>query len=221
MYVIFLERYTFIQKTTKKPVTPSLCPKNYIMSLGEAKRTASLTFFGNNNTRPVIVLLQVESNDVPSIQVTSDNQTTSKASKPDADAIAIKLNRLTEKCCRYQSQKDFLLKCKAAKQIPVGLQLTLQPSIGNQDEEFLKQWFEELDKCSIIFMNMVADFCENTIVSLDQQKTQTKESLKQALHEEEYSEAIDIIDSNEKEVTHALQQRKSKKFNNLKYHATI
>ena len=36
-------------------------------------------------------------------------------------------------------------------------------------------------------MNMVTDFCENTIVSLDQQKTQTKESLKQALHKEEYS----------------------------------
>ena len=196
------------------------------MSLGEAKRTTSLTFFGNNNnnTRPVIgqaskrSRLQGESTDVPSIQVTSDNQTRSNTSKADADAIAIELNRLTEKCCRYQSHKDFLLKCKAAKQIPVGLQLTLEPSIGNQDEEFLKQWFEKLDECSIIFMNMVTDFCENTIVSLDQQKTQTKETLKQALHKEEYSEAIDIIDSNEKEVTHALQQRKSKKFNYLKYH---
>ena len=67
-------------------------------------------------------------------------------------------------------------------------------------------------------MNMVTDFCENTIVSLDQQKTQPKETLKQALHKEEYSEAMDIIDSNEKEVTHVLQQRKSKKFNYLKYH---
>ena len=197
------------------------------MSSGEAKRSTSHPFFGDNSrnkrsdTEQVSkrTRLEVEAIDVPSINVTSEDQTTPSGSRDsNVDAAAIKLNRLTEKCCRYKSHKDFLLKCKAANQIPNGLQLSLEPSIGNQDEYFLKQWYEKLDECSIIFIDMVADFCDKTISSLDEQKTQVKEELNIALQKEEYKEVIDIINCNEKETTQSLQQRKSKKFNYLRYH---
>ena len=156
--------------------------------------------------------------DVPSITVNRNENNTYESSKTSTDAIAIKLNRLTEKCCRFTSHKEFLVKCKASGQIPTGLQLTLEPSIGNHDEEFLKLWYEKLDACSIVFMDMVTEFCVSAIDSIEQDKRKTKEALNKFLEEAEFNEVIVIIDSNEKETTQALQQRKMKKFNYLKYH---
>ena len=197
-------------------------PKKYIMSSGEARKSTSATFFGNvtgprsvNEQTKKRTRLELEQPNVPSITITNNNNTIGNT---DGEGIAIKLNRLTEKCCRYKSHKSFLDKCKAENQIPAGLQLSLEPSIGNQDEEFLQTWYGKLDECSVMFMDMVIEFCNKTITSLEEQKAQTKEALNKSMQSNDYEEMIGVINSNENEQTEVLQQRKSKKFNYLKYH---
>lgn len=191
------------------------------MSSGEARKSTSATFFGNvtgpraiNEQTKKRTRLELEQPNVPSITITNNNT----IGNTDGEGIAIKLNRLTDKCCRYKSHKSFLDKCKAENQIPAGLQLSLEPSIGNQDEEFLNTWYGKLDECSVMFMDMVIEFCNKTITSLEGQKAQTKEALNKSMQSNDYEEVIGVINSNEKEQTEVLQQRKSKKFNYLKYH---
>ena len=185
------------------------------MSAGEARKTTSCTFFETSTKkRPRMELEQ----SVPTITISNEPGASNANTNIDTEAVALKLNRLTDKCCRYKSHKEFLEKCKAANQIPDGLRLTLEPSIGNHDDEFLKKWYETLDECSLIFINMVTDFCDKTITSLVQEKSQTKDVLNKSLINEEYNEMISIIDANEKETKQVLHQRKTKKFNYLKYH---
>ena len=52
------------------------------------------------------------------------------------DQLSLKLNRLTEKFCRYESHKYFITKSLKDNLIPEGF-LNWEPSIGNHDEEFL------------------------------------------------------------------------------------
>ena len=56
----------------------------------------------------------------------------------NTDALAIKLNRLREKSARYNSRTDFLSRCIQQKLVPKGLELTLEPTIGNYDQGFFR-----------------------------------------------------------------------------------
>ena len=175
------------------------------MSQGEAKKSASCVFFGTKKASPSgneqarkRTLLEV--NDA-AVATTSNNINSQQTfvtmnDNSEADTLAIKLNRLTEKCYRYISHKQFLTKCKAEGQIPTGLQLTLEPSIGNQDEQFLKEWYDKLDECSTFFIDMVIEYCNKTIIMLEEQKSTTKEELNRSLQKDDYVELISIIDSN-------------------------
>ena len=52
------------------------------------------------------------------------------------DGLAIKLNCLKEKSARYISHRDFLSKCVQENLVPKALEITLEPTIGNFDQEF-------------------------------------------------------------------------------------
>ena len=54
------------------------------------------------------------------------------------DHLSLKLNRLTDKLCRYESLKYFITKYLKEKLIPEGF-WSLDPSTGNHDDEFLKK----------------------------------------------------------------------------------
>ena len=60
------------------------------------------------------------------------------------DQLSLKLNRLTEKLYRYESHKYFITKCLKDKLIPEGF-YSLEPSIGNHNNEFLQEWYEDLN----------------------------------------------------------------------------
>ena len=47
--------------------------------------------------------------------------------------LAIKLNRLKDKQVRFESHKEFLSRCITDGLVPKGLELMLQPTIGNHD----------------------------------------------------------------------------------------
>ena len=54
--------------------------------------------------------------------------------------LALKLNRLKDKSARYISHKEFLTRCIENKLKAKGLELSLEPSIGNYDQEFINNW---------------------------------------------------------------------------------
>ena len=54
----------------------------------------------------------------------------------EIDVKAIKLERLRDKSDRYSSHIEFLKDCHKTKVIPKGLRIDVEPSIGNNDEDF-------------------------------------------------------------------------------------
>ena len=65
----------------------------------------------------------------------------------------IRLERLKDKADRYSSHIGFLKECKETKVIPKGLKIDIEPSIGNNDEEFCSLWFRRLEDFSMILIS--------------------------------------------------------------------
>ena len=80
------------------------------------------------------------------------------------DRLSLKINRLTEKLCRYESHKYFITKCLKDKLIPEGF-YSLEPSIGNHDNEFLQEWCEDLNNFLLMCMETTVKFCDKTITT--------------------------------------------------------
>ena len=55
----------------------------------------------------------------------------------NTDGLAIKLNRLKEKSARYNSHRDFLSKFIQENLVTKGQEITLEPTLGNFDQNFL------------------------------------------------------------------------------------
>ena len=80
------------------------------------------------------------------------------------DHLSLKLNRLTDKLCRYESHKYFITKCLEGF-------WSLNPSIGNHDE-FLKNWYEDVH-------NFLLNKMQDTINFYDKTITETKANINQ------------------------------------------
>ena len=135
----------------------------------------------------------------------------------DTDALVIKLNRFRKKSARYNSHKDFLSCCIQEKLVPKGLELSLKPTIGNYDKEFINNWYSNLKDFSLILMKQIVAFCEKTDEKTQTSITETKATLKQQLKKDDYAEVQNTFKVNETATKWILHQRKFKKFNTLKY----
>ena len=62
--------------------------------------------------------------------------------------LAFRLDRINNKKIRFLSQKEFLEKCFHDKLTPNGLKINLEPTIGNQNEEFVNQWYKIQNDCA-------------------------------------------------------------------------
>ena len=93
----------------------------------------------------------------------------------------------------------------------------LEPSIGNHNDEFLEKWYAKLDECSMIFMDMVINFCDKTLTDVNTEKVKVRETLQHSLKTEDYKQIIETINDNETSTTQTLKRRKAKRFNHLLY----
>ena len=116
-----------------------------------------------------------------------------------------------------ESHKTFLSKCYRDKIIPHGLSIYVEPSIGNQDEAFLETWHENLQSFSLTLMSQVITFCDRTINKVNEKIEKTKVELHAKLDRNEREEIISILEKNDELNRKHLQQRKTKKFNYLKF----
>ena len=79
---------------------------------------------------------------------------------------------LTEsrKKIRFLSQKEFSEKCFRDKLTSNGLKINLKPTIGNQNEEFVNQWYKIQDDWAKQLMKMTTKFCETAIEETENEK---------------------------------------------------
>ena len=108
------------------------------------------------------------------------------------------------------SHKKSLIRCIENKLIPKGLELSLEPTVGDYDQEFIDNWYSDLKEFYFILMKDIVKFCGKTI-----EETQIK--LKQNLDKGEYDAIQNTTQINEKAAMETLQQLKFKKYNYLKH----
>ena len=135
----------------------------------------------------------------------------------NTDVLAIKLNRLHKKSAWYNSHKDFLSRCIQEKLVPNGLELTLEPTIGNYDQEFINNWYSDLKDFSLILMKQIVTYCKKTKEKSQTSIIEIEATLKQQLNKDDYAEIQNTIKVHKTATKQILHQRKFKKFNSLKY----
>ena len=64
---------------------------------------------------------------------------------------------------RFVSHKEFLTCCDAEELVPKGLEVTLEPTIGNHDQEFLDNWYSIQKPFSLSLTKDIVQFCDKTI----------------------------------------------------------
>ena len=131
--------------------------------------------------------------------------------------LVSKLDRLHDKKERYLSHQQFLQKCLDNDIIPNGLRLDLEPTIGNHDEDFLKNWYAKLEEYSKNFMKDVLAFCEKTNTETEANINALNGELNTAVEKEQYDNVQATVIQNNALRSHELQRRKNKKFYALKY----
>ena len=85
----------------------------------------------------------------------------------NTDGLAIKLNRLKEKSARYNSHSELLSKYIQENLVPKGLETTLEPTIGKFDQEFVDNWYTNLNQVTVVLMKQTAAYRDKA-----EQKTQ-------------------------------------------------
>ena len=147
----------------------------------------------------------------------SSNQNSIQAGN-NLEKTAVHLDRLYDKKARYESHIDFLSKCINNKIIPHGLQMELEPTIGNHDDEFVSNWYEKLNLFSIEMMKDIVAFCKKTTSQIEPKIQEINTRLKDSLPSTDFQKVKLTLEKNDERNKINLNHRKRKKFTQLKYY---
>ena len=156
---------------------------NHITSNRNVRRSHSGSFFKvtsrteeDINQRPEI--LHEEDNTAPaclvhvastvtltegSFEVDNDLLLTENQKERNRTYLAIKLNRLKDKQARFVSHKKLLTHWVAEELVPKGLEIALERTIVNHEQEFLDNWYSRQEQFSLSLLKGIVQFCEKTI----------------------------------------------------------
>ena len=151
------------------------------------------------------------------IYINNDLLLTENQKERNTTYLTMKLSRLKDKPARFVSHKEFLTRCIAEELFPKGLEVALEPAIGNHDQEFLDHWYSKQKQFLLSLMKDIVQFCDKTINKPAQDIQNTESSLKKNASQSQYHANQTEINANEDSARKTLQQRKFKKYNNLKY----
>ena len=93
--------------------------------------------------------------------------------------------------------------------------LELDPSIWKFDQEFVDEWYSKPKAFSLIPMNDITNYCENTIESTNESMKNTETTLRNLRENQEFLNIDKILKTNVEATKYQLQQRKFKNFNYL------
>ena len=172
-----------------------------------------------NNAAPAI-LVDVASTATlteENLEVNNDLLLTESQKERNTTYLALKLSRLKDKQARFVSHKDFLTRSFAEELLPKGLEVALEQTIGNHDQEFWDNFYSKQKQFSLSLMKDIVKFCDRTIDKSAQDIKKTESCLKRNASQSQYYPFQTEINANEDSTRKVLQQRKFKKCNNLKY----
>ena len=191
------------------------------MSQGTARRSQSTIAFSNNADANESIIFQqqkrTKANEDSTPQLVINNephhQPTNSAGRTavtnsgnnisnNEDIDIIKLERLYDKRDRYQSHISFLKDCIAIKRIPNGLIINLEPTIGNHDEEFRSNWYQQLEKFSLKLMKDIVEFSEKTSNETTAKITMEQEKLGTTKLNTDVTNTLKINSDNRKRILH-------------------
>ena len=207
------------------------------MISGDVRRSQSATFFKSSKKNEEVIQRKPkrsreETINTPEIRIEAASTATLTEEVVNANPnylltetqkerstnfLAIKLNRLKDKNLRYESHLEFLSSCISDGLIPKGLELMLEPTIGNHDQQFLDNWYSKLKEFSLSLMKDIVSFCEKTIKSTTNDINNTEASLKNLTSQQQFDEIQTEISKNESSAKKILKQKKFKKYNHLKH----
>ena len=195
-----------------KPRDEASSDVNNIQRVNKRLRTDSET---NSTVMPEVTITNADENLHGSANTNAVIEVPLECNINNYDVI--KLDRLIDKSDRYESHKSFLEQCIHSKTIPVGLQINLTPTIGNNDNEFVDKWHKRLEEFSLTIMQDIADFCEKTIQETKQAVHVAKTKVKATATPNENKEIMEAISENQFTRKQNLQRSKDKKFRFLRY----
>ena len=100
--------------------------------------------------------------------------------------LAIKLNRLKDKQARFVPHKESLTCCVAEELVRKRLEVRLEPTLGNYDQEFLDNWYSKQKQFLLLLMKDVVQFCDKSISETAQDIKNTESSLKRNAGQNQY-----------------------------------
>ena len=113
---------------------------------------------------------------------------------------------MKDKQARFVSHKEFLTRCVAEELVPKRLEVALEPTIGNHDQEFLDNWYSKQKQFSLSLMKDIVQFCEKTINKSAQDIKKTESSLKRNASQSQYHAIQTEINANEDSMRKVLRQ---------------
>ena len=131
--------------------------------------------------------------------------------------LLIKLNRLKDKQVRFKSHKEFLSRCTTHGLVQKGLEIILEPMIGNHDQNFLDNCYSKIKQYSLSLMKDIVQLCYKTTDAATTEISTTESSLKSNTNQEQFKGIQSEAKNNGSGGRKILQQQKFKKFNTLKY----
>ena len=93
----------------------------------------------------------------------------------------------------------------------------MEPTIGNHNQEFVKNWYEKLNNFSVELMKDLVKFCESTKTEVSEQIQIKENELKSATNAETFNKVTKAIQENKQVHQKTLLNQKNRKFNRLKY----
>ena len=131
--------------------------------------------------------------------------------------LAFHRDQINNKKIWFLSHKEFLEKCFHDKLTPNGLKINLEPTIGNQNEEFVNQWYKIWDDCAKQLMKMNIKFCETTVKETEHEIKEINSKLQSNLPSTEYSNTKGQVSKNQEVMIQQLRRKKMRKYCQLKY----
>ena len=129
----------------------------------------------------------------------------------------IRLERMRDKADRYDSHIEFLKDCHKTKVIPKGLRIDVEPSIGNNDEDFCNKWFSRLEEFSLTLISDIISYCEQTKTGTASQIENESALLRDVLNTDDFIECMQLMDLSSEKRKKRLSMTKRKKYHFLRY----
>ena len=161
-----------------------------------------------------------DSDSVSTIIDSADKRTPQEShprNEDDHKPRVIRLERLRDKADRYSSHIGFLKECKETRVIPKGLKIDVEPSIGNNDEEFCSQWFAQLEEFSLALITSIINYSEKIENATANKIDEETAYLRANMRPNDFKECVDQMDLNSTQRRKRLSASKRKKYHHLRY----